>query len=74
MITYLTVTFNSEGSKPSEITDRLRILGFKPTTGAYDFMYEWDKKASVKDALWFADKVHATLKGCNCLFKMETTD
>ena len=72
MITYLTVTFNSEGAKPSEVADRVNTLGFKPMTGVYDFKYEWDKKASVKDALWFADKVHATLKGYNVLFKVET--
>jgi hypothetical protein len=72
MITYLTVTFNSEGAKPSEVADRVNTLGFKPMTGVYDFKYEWDKKATVKDALWFADKVHATLKGYNVLFKVET--
>lgn len=72
MITYLTVTFSSEGSKPSEIAERVAMLGFKPMTGVYDFKYEWDKKATVKDALWFADKIHVTLKGHNVLFKVET--
>ena len=56
MKTYLTVTFNSEGAKPSEIVDRLCMIGFRPTQGTYDFIYEWDKKATVKDAIWFGDK------------------
>jgi hypothetical protein len=72
MKTYLTVTFNSEGAKPSEVTDRLCMLGFKPCQGTYDYVYEWDKKATVKDAIWFGDKVHETLKGYKVLFKLET--
>jgi len=72
MITYLTVTFHSEGAKPSMVVDRLHALGFKPTTGNYDFTYEWNKKATIKEAIWFADKIQATLKGMNVLFKLET--
>jgi hypothetical protein len=72
MKTYLTVTFNSEGAKPSEIVDRLCMIGFRPTQGTYDFIYEWDKKATVKDAIWFGDKIHSVLKGYNDLFKLET--
>ncbi len=69
---YLTVTFNSEGVKPSEVVERLHMLGFKPTYGPYDFEYAWDKNASVKEAIWFADRIHETLKGCNVLFHLET--
>lgn len=72
MITYMTVTFNSEGAKPSEVVDRLHAIGFRPMKGNYDFEYEWDKKANIKDAIWFADRIHATLKGMNVLFKLET--
>ena len=38
----------------------------------YDFTYEWDKTASVKDAIWFADKIHAELQGTGVFFKVET--
>lgn len=72
MKSYLTVTFNSEGMKPSEVVDRLHMLGFKPTHGPYDFTYDWGKNASVKEAIWFADKIHEVLKGCNVLFHLET--
>lgn len=48
------------------------MLGFKPTHGPYDFTYDWGKNASVKEAIWFADKIHEVLKGCNVLFHLET--
>ncbi|UCE74253.1 MAG: hypothetical protein JSV56_00735 [Methanomassiliicoccales archaeon] len=72
MKSYLTITFNSEGVKPSEVVERLHLLGFRPTYGPYDFIYEWGKNASVKDAIWFSDRIHETLKGCNVLFHLET--
>ena len=72
MKTYLKITFNSEGASPSEIMGRLQSLGFKPITGTYDMVYEWDNGATVKDAIWFADKVYETLKGYNVLFQLET--
>lgn len=72
MKTYLMVFFNSEGARPTEITDRLLSLGFKPTTGNYDYVYEWGNKKDVKEVIWFGDKIHSALKGFNVLFKMET--
>ncbi len=72
MKTYLTISFDSEGSKPSDVAERLSMLGFKPTQGNYDFVYDWGGNATVEDALWFADKVHATLRGTKVHFKIET--
>lgn len=72
MKTYLTVFFSSEGAAPSQVAERLQMLGFAPTQGNYDFVYVWDDKASVKDALWFADKIKTTLEGMNVNFKIET--
>jgi len=72
MITYLTLTFNSDGGKPSEVAQRLQSLGFVPTTGNYDFMYEWRKEAVVGEAVDLADQVHLTLKGMLVLYKIET--
>ena len=72
MITYMTVMLNSEGAKPSEVVSRLHAIGFSPTKGNYDFEYEWDKNATIKDAIWFADKIHATLKGMKVQFMVET--
>jgi len=72
MITYITVTFSSEGAKPSKVFDALNNLGFEPTKGNFDAKYVWDKKATLDDAITLADKVVATLKGMNVLVKLET--
>ena len=72
MRTYLSVMFSTEGGRPSKIVERLQMIGFKPTTGNYDFVYEWDKSATVDDTIYFADKVHETLRGQNVRFKLET--
>jgi len=73
MKTYITIMFNSEGSTPSEVKDQLLNLGFKVTKGNYDFVYDWDKEsADVDELVWFADKVHATLKEHKVYFSIET--
>ncbi len=73
MKTYLTITFNSEGSSPSEIKTQLMNLGFKAAKGSYDFVYDWKKKeVSIDELVWFADKIHASLKNNNILFQIET--
>jgi len=73
MKTYLTITFSTEGERPSEVSSRLQGIGFKPMTGNYDFVYIWPKKSVRPDeALTLADLVQATLKGMKVLFKTET--
>jgi len=73
MKTYLTVTFSSEGSPPSEVKDKLLNMGFKATKGNYDFVYDWNKDSSeIEELLWFADKVHACLKDSCVYFTLET--
>jgi hypothetical protein len=73
MKTYLTLIFNSEGTQPSEIRNQLLNLGFKATKGNYDFVYEWgNNQATIEELIWFADKIHATLKNCKVNFSIET--
>ena len=73
MKTYITIIFNSEGSTPSEVRNQLLNLGFKVTKGNYDFVYEWkEQSAKVDELVWFADKVHSTLKKSNVYFTIET--
>jgi len=73
MKTYLKIMFNSEGSSPSEIKDQLLNMGFKATKGNYDFVYEWtEDSGDVQDLVWFADKIHSTLKKSNVYFTIET--
>ena len=65
--------FNSEGSSPSEVKNQLLNLGFKAAKGNYDFVYEWDKNATgIEELVWFADKVHTTLKNMRVYFSLET--
>jgi hypothetical protein len=47
-------------------------MGFEPTTGNYDGVYKWDKKATLDDAIYLADTVYLTLKGTGAMFKLET--
>jgi hypothetical protein len=74
MKTFIGLTFSSEGARPSDIFDRLYMLGFKATQGHKDLVYEWDRNATVQDAIWFADKVHSVLEGLNVQFELETLE
>lgn len=73
MKTYLKIFFSSEGAAPSEVKDQLLNMGFKATTGNYDFVYDWrNKSVEIEELVWFADKVCAALKGCKVYFSIET--
>ncbi len=72
MKTYIKLTFNSEGERPSEIVDLLHGLGFKPQKGEYDMVYDWGDKAELSDAIRFADQIHSALEGHNVLYSIET--
>jgi hypothetical protein len=74
MKTYVLVQMSSEGSSFTKVAETLESLGFQPITGEYDFVYEWDRKATVKDSLWFADRIQAALKGSNIYFRIETVE
>ena len=72
METYLRVTFDSEGAKPSEIADRLVGFGFVPTHGNYDFVYDWNGGATREQLLELSDEVTRLLRGYRVLFEIET--
>ncbi len=72
MESYLRVAFSSEGSKPSEVADKLHSLGFRPTQGNYDFVYDWKASVSLEEAMDLADQVARSLRGFRILFEMET--
>ena len=73
MKTYLKIMFNSEGAVPSEIKDSLLNMGFEATKGNYDFVYDWPTDTEeVNELVFFADKVHAALRGSNIYFSIET--
>ena len=73
MKTYIQIMFNSEGAAPSDIKNQLLNMGFKATKGNYDFVFDWGRdKADIHELVFFADKVHASLKNCKVLFNIET--
>ncbi len=72
MLTYVIIMFNSDGGRPSEIFDALHNMGFQPTTGNYDGVFKWDRRATLDDAIYLADRVYLTLKGTGAIFKLET--
>jgi hypothetical protein len=37
-------------------------------------VYDWPDSATADDAIWFADKIQATLQGFNVYFELETLD
>jgi hypothetical protein len=72
MKTYLTVTFHSEGELPSKIADILYQLGFRPTHGNYDFVYDWNRNVNLQETIELVNRVQAALRGTNVLLKFET--
>lgn len=72
METYLRVTFDSEGAKPSEIAGRLLTAGFQPTQGNYDFVYDWQGPPTRDQILDLSDEVTRQLRGLRVLFEIET--
>lgn len=72
METYLRVTFDSEGAKPSVVADRLRSCGFVPTQGNYDFVYDWQGAPSRDQILDLSDEVTRQLRGLRVLIEIET--
>ncbi len=72
MRTYLKLILSSDGSKVSAVADSLADIGFTPTHGAHDFVYEWPSDANVNDILEFGDRIQAELQGTKCMFELET--
>ncbi len=72
METYLRLTFDSEGAKPSEIADRLRASGLQPTHGNYDFVYDWQGSATREQILDLSDEISRRLRGYRVRLEIET--
>ena len=72
MKTYLIIWFNSEGSEPTVVVERLLAMGFKPIKGRYDHVYNWRRDVELDEILRLGNAVHETLKGCKVLYKLET--
>ena len=73
MKTYLIVWFNSDGDKPTQVTERLLSMGFRPVGGHYDYVYEWQENAPLQEIIKIGDTIQNTLKGMDVTFRLETT-
>jgi len=72
--TFLLLQLSSEGSPYSEVADVLESLGFRAETDGYDFVYDWGRRATVRETLELADRVQAALKGLRVAFRVESTE
>jgi len=72
MKTYLSIWLHSEGERPSKVNDKLQNFGFVPIKGAYDYVYKWDKEASIEEVLNIGDQIQGELSGDKVLFELET--
>jgi hypothetical protein len=73
MKTYLIVWFNSNGARPTEVTERLLSMGFRPVGGHHDYVYEWTDNAPINEIIRIGDQVQNTLNGMGVTFRLETT-
>ena len=73
MKTYLSLWFDSEGTNPTTVAEKLRAMGFEPIKGRYDHVYNWGRSVDLREILQIGTAVHETLKGLKVLYKLETT-
>jgi len=70
--TYLTLWFSSEGKTPTSAIMKLQNIGFKPSRGKHDFVYDWKGQIGLEEMFELGDTVHKTLKGLKILYRLET--
>ena len=76
-VTYLGLSFYSEGATPKDVDDKLKSIGWYPVYGPYDYAYQWDEHwdAKAKDVSnWIEEytKVRDTLQGMNVYYNFRT--
>lgn len=72
--TFLLLQLDSEGAAYSEVADVLVSLGFRPETEGYDFVYDWERPATVRESLEFGDRIQESLRGKRVLFRIESAE
>jgi hypothetical protein len=64
MKTNVSIIISSEGGLMSEVARRFEELGFKPTLGMHDFVFEWEEtKVTPENVIDLIDNVQKKLKG-----------
>ena len=74
MRTYLLLQLSSEGAPLGEVAEILEDLGVEPHGEGYDFVYPWNRPATVRETLEFADRLQEALRGKRVYFRMESSD
>ncbi len=66
MRTNVSLLVNSEGGLMSDIAERFKEIGFKPSLGMHDFQYNWEGvNVTPEKVIELIDKVQKKLKGMN---------
>ena len=68
--TYLSLMINTDSCLPSEITNKLEVLGFETSLGSHDFVYTWKDEVTHEHVVSFIDRVQQELKGMNVRFNV----
>ena len=72
METYVDVYFSVDGEKASLIHQKILSLGFKPTIGEHDFIYNWKGIVNIEEEINFIDNIQSKLKGTGVFLKFTT--
>ncbi len=72
METYLDVYLHADGVKASVIYEKLLEMGFKPTIGDHDFVYNWKRIVNLEEEIAFVDTVQTALKDTRALLRFST--
>lgn len=70
----MTIYFNSDGKRPSDVVKKLEDLGFELNRGDYDFIYDWDEETSLDHIMSLGDNIKELLKGDKVLFEIKTSE
>ncbi len=71
--TYVEMTFSSEGRSAVEVIQILEDLGFRPTRGQHDFLYDWGNEQPTMDQIKdLLETLHGRLKGAEVLYQVTT--
>jgi hypothetical protein len=66
MRTNVSIIVSSDGGLMSDVAKIFAELGFKPTLGMHDFVYEWEEtNVTPETVIDLIDKVQIKLKGMN---------
>ena len=66
MRTNVSIIVSSEGGLMSDVAKKFGELGFKPTLGMHDFVYEWEEpKVTPEKVIELIDNVQRALKDTN---------